>query len=62
MKLGQKENKMSPEERCGLEIAGIEDQLLASHPDVQGLCLALRDWNEELRLIQLGQERDGNEP
>jgi len=54
---------MLPElERCCQEIAGIEDQLLAGHPDVEGLCLALADWNEELRLIQLGQERDGNEP
>ena len=54
---------MPPElERCRQEIAGIEDQLCAGHPDVQGLCQALRDWHEELRLIQLGRERDRKEP
>jgi len=36
---------------CRQEIAEIEAQLLAGHPDVQGLCLALADWSTELRLI-----------
>jgi hypothetical protein len=39
-------------ERCRLEIAAIEAQLLAGHPDVQGLCRALADWSAELRLIE----------
>jgi hypothetical protein len=39
--------------RCRLEIAAIEAQILAGHPDVAGLCLALADWSAELRL-QLG--------
>jgi hypothetical protein len=38
-------------ERCRREIAAIEDQLRAGHPDLQGLCLALSDWSAELRLI-----------
>ena len=29
----------------------METQLRAGHPDVAGLCLALADWNAELRLI-----------
>ena len=37
-------------ERCRCEIALIEDQLRAGHPDVHGLCLALMDWSEELEL------------
>jgi hypothetical protein len=39
-------------ERCNREIAAIEAQLLAGHPDVQGLCLALSDWHAELRILQ----------
>jgi hypothetical protein len=39
-------------ERCRREIAAIEDQLRAGHPDLQGLCLALVDWSEELRIIE----------
>jgi hypothetical protein len=38
--------------RCRREIADIETQLRVGHPDVQGLCLALADWSEELRLIE----------
>ncbi len=40
--------------RCRQEIAAIEDQLRAGHPDVEGLCLALVDWSAELRLLQAG--------
>ena len=47
---------MRPEmERCWQEIAGIEDQLLAGHPDVEGLCMALMDWHQEMRLLQIEQ-------
>ena len=38
--------------RCRREIAEIEAQLLAGHPDVAGLCRALADWSAELRLIR----------
>ena len=41
--------------RCRQEIAAIEDQLRAGHPDVEGLCLALVDWSAELRLLQASQ-------
>jgi len=44
-------------ERCCQEIASIEDQLLAGHPDVQGLCIALMDWHQEMRLLQRGEGR-----
>jgi hypothetical protein len=43
-------------ERCRCEIAAIEDQLRAGHPDVEGLCLALADWSAELRIIEAEQE------
>jgi hypothetical protein len=39
-------------ERCHREIAAIEAALLAGNPDVEGLCLALSDWCEELRIIE----------
>jgi len=39
-------------ERSRREIAQVESLILAGHPDVQGLCLALSDWSAELRLIQ----------
>ena len=38
-------------ERCRRENALIEEQLLAGHPDVHGLCLALADWSAELRIL-----------
>jgi hypothetical protein len=45
-------------ERCHDEIAVIEAQLRAGHPDLQGLCAALRDWHAELHLLERnGQER-----
>jgi hypothetical protein len=53
---------MPPElERCRQEIAGIEDQLRAGHPDVQGLCLALMDWHEEMRLLQRREQERAKE-
>ena len=39
-------------QRCQKEIADIERSLRAGNPDLQGLCLALADWSQELRLIQ----------
>jgi hypothetical protein len=39
-------------ERCRREIAEIEAALLAGHPDIEGLCLALSDWAAELRLLE----------
>ena len=44
-------------ERCRREIASIEAQLRAGHPDLQGLGWALMDWHAELRLLQRGEPR-----
>ena len=44
-------------ERCRREIAEIEALILTGHPDVQGLCQALADWSEELRLLEGGLRR-----
>ncbi|MGA2714163.1 MAG: hypothetical protein ABSG41_13735 [Bryobacteraceae bacterium] len=44
-------------ERCLREIAAIENQLRAGHPDVQGLCLALADWSAELRILEEEQRQ-----
>ena len=44
-------------EVCLREIAPIEDQLRAGQPDLQGLCLALVDWSEELRIIEAEREK-----
>ena len=54
-------------ERCRREIAVIEDQLRAGHPDLQGLCLALADWSAELQMLEterktpLGRDPDKDE-
>ena len=37
--------------RCHAEIAAVEAQIRGGHPDLQGLCLALADWSEELRIL-----------
>jgi len=39
-------------ERCRREIEAIEAEILAGNPDLQGLCLALSDWNAELRILK----------
>jgi hypothetical protein len=44
-------------EHCPREIVEIEGQLRAGHPDLQGLCLALADWSEELRILEAEQRR-----
>jgi hypothetical protein len=43
---------MVDRERCRQEIASIEASIRSGHPDLEGLCLALSDWCEELRLIE----------
>ena len=44
-------------QRCRREIAGIEAELRAGNPDLRGLCLALRDWSTELRILQNEERR-----
>ena len=44
-------------ERCRQEITEIERQILAGHPDVAVLCLALHDWAQELRILQREREQ-----
>ena len=34
------------------EIVGIEALIRAGHADLEGLCMALSDWSEELRLLE----------
>jgi len=43
-------------DRYRREIAGAEAALLAGHPDVSGLCLALSDWSAELRILSKPNE------
>lgn len=43
---------MTEVERCQVEIDMIENLLRLGHPDVAGLCHALRDWSQELKLLQ----------
>jgi hypothetical protein len=42
-------------DQCRAEIAAVEAQLRAGHPDIEGLCLALGDWSGELRLLEASQ-------
>jgi hypothetical protein len=44
-------------ERCIREIAAIEAEIRSGNPDLQGLCLALRDWHAELRILQAEESR-----
>lgn len=39
-------------ETCDRNIAEVEALILAGHPDVEGLCLALSDWSWAKRLIE----------
>jgi hypothetical protein len=39
-------------DRCRAEIAATESLLLAGHPDVEGLCMALADWSSDLRILE----------
>jgi hypothetical protein len=44
-------NATAEANRCRREVAEIEAQLRAGHPDVEGLCRALADWSGELALL-----------
>ena len=44
-------------DRCHREIAEIEKQLRAGHPDIAGLCLALADWSAELRILRSDRKK-----
>jgi len=39
-------------DRCHRELAEIEAEIRAGHPEVDGLCLALSDWSAELRILE----------
>ena len=55
----QSESKWQREvNRCRAEIAATESLLLAGHPDVEGLCMALADWSAELRILER-ERQDG---
>ena len=43
-------------DRCERELAEAERLLREGHPDIAGLCLALHDWAQELRILH--QERE----
>ena len=50
-------------ERCRREIAAIEVEILAGNPDLPGLCLALRDWSVELRILKdQARQHEDSEP
>ena len=49
-------------ERCRAEIAAVEAQIRAGHPDLEGLCLALSDWSRELRLIERELDLQAKKP
>jgi hypothetical protein len=44
-------------DRCRAEIDEAERLLRAGHPDVEGLVLALADWSQELRMIELEKRK-----
>ena len=44
-------------ELCRREITAIEAEIVAGNPDLPGLCLALRDWSAELRILQEEERR-----
>jgi hypothetical protein len=44
-------------ERCKRELAEAEALLRAGHPDITGLCLALHDWAQELRILEREREQ-----
>ena len=43
--------------RCEREMAEAEALLRSGHPDVAGLCLALHDWAQELRILRREREQ-----
>jgi hypothetical protein len=50
--MGESVNVREEIERCRREIVGIEALIRAGHADLEGLCMALSDWSEELRLLE----------
>jgi hypothetical protein len=50
----------SPREKCLAEIAAIELEIFAGNKELAGLLLALRDWNEELRIVDAGTNSSTN--
>jgi hypothetical protein len=44
-------------DRCRRQITEIECELRAGNPDVHGLCLGLKDWSVELRILEREQQR-----
>ena len=43
--------------RARREITAIKAEILAGNPDLQGLCLGLSDWSQELRrLLEVEQQ------
>jgi hypothetical protein len=38
--------------RCHREIQSVEQEIRTGHADLEGLCLALSDWSEELRILE----------
>jgi len=57
MSAGQLQHEIA---RCRREIEALRAELLAGNPDVEGLCLALADWSEELRSLEEERRRAGN--
>jgi hypothetical protein len=39
-------------DHCRQQIAEIERELRTGNPDVHGLCLGLKDWSAELRILE----------
>jgi hypothetical protein len=39
-------------DHCRRQILEIERELRAGNPDVHGLCLGLKDWSAELRILE----------
>ncbi len=46
-------SRMSEIDRCDREIESAKDLLRAGHPDVAGLMLAVHDWQQERRLLEV---------
>jgi len=44
-------------DRCRQEILEIEALIIAGHPYLDGLCLALSDWWAEFRILQNEERR-----
>jgi hypothetical protein len=47
--------------RCRREIAAIEVQIRAGHPDLLGLCLGLKDWSLELKFLLATKTKEAAE-